>query len=163
VQLTGPPKIGGTECPYPTSQRPLEAALQRDTDAETYVKARSGEIRRTSSRKYRPRFRFTWETLTYDKAHELLSAVSQHPVTVVPRTRSAGDPTTLPQLSFECRIVQKYTAVTPLYRRDPAGNRLARIELELEALRAISRPSAPLETEQPIPIKTEDGNIIFTW
>ena len=92
MQLSGPPTFNGTEAPYPDRERPLEAAFQPDTDVETYVKTRSGRKQRTSERAYRARFRFVWEALTYDEAHDLLSAASQHPVSVVPRTKESGDP-----------------------------------------------------------------------
>lgn len=139
MQLSGPPTLNGTEVPYPDRERPLEAAFQRDSDVETYVKARSGRMQRTSERAYRVRFRFVWEALPYDQAHDLLSAASRHPVSVVPRTKEPADPQYLQEHTYDCRVVEDLSGATPLYRRDGHGNRLARVTLELESVETFER------------------------
>mgnify|MGYP000037574864 FL=1 len=141
MQLTGPPRIGGIEVPYPTADRPLQADFQRDEDVETYVKGKDGTLQRVGPRHYRARFVFRWETLAYDTAHDILSAVSQHPVTVVPRTQRSGDPSYLSEQSYDCRLVGELPTATPIGRRTPSGMRLARVQIELESLS--TRPQIP--------------------
>jgi len=134
MQLSGKPRFNGWETPYPSYQRPLDLAFRRDEDVESYVKKRDGTVQRVGERHYRARLRFRWDALSYDLAHAILSAVSEHPVTVVPRQKESGDPSYLSEHSFDCRPIADLSTTTPLYRRGGQGNRLARIELELEAL-----------------------------
>ena len=164
MQLRGPPTFNGTKAPYPTEERPLEAAFQPDTDVETYVKTRSGGVQRTSERAYRARFRFVWAALTYQKAHDLLSAASQHPVTVAPRTRAGGEPASLQETAYDCRVVEELSGATPLFRRDPAGNRLARVTLVLESLDTyFSRPPArKVQVENAVLSTTAESSVTVT-
>jgi hypothetical protein len=124
--------------PYPTAERPLEQAFQRDEDVETYVKGRDGSLQRVGPRHYRARFVFRWDTLDYDTAHDILSAVSKHPVTVVPRTQRSGDPSYLSEQSYECRVVGELPTTTPLNRRAPDGTKFARLQVELESLSTVT-------------------------
>jgi len=139
MQLSGKPRINGWEAPYPSFQTPLEEAFRRDEDVETYVKKRDGTLQRVGPRHYRVRLRFRWDALAYDLAHAILSAVSEHPVTIVPRQKESGDPSYLSEQSFDCRPVSELPTATPLYRRDGQGNRLARVEVELEGLDTVSK------------------------
>ena len=138
MQLTGPPRIGGMEVPYPTANRPLEADFQRDEDVETYVKGKDGTLQRVGPRHYRLRARFEWAALSYDLAHAILSAVSEHPVEVYPRTKESGDPSYLTEHAYDCRLVGELPIATPLFRRDGAGNRLARVAIEVESLSTVT-------------------------
>jgi len=138
MQLSGPPRIGGLDVPYPTAERPLEQAFERDEDVETYVKERDGSLQRVGPRHYRARFVFRWDTLDYDTAHDILSAVSKHPVTVIPRTQRSGDPSYLSEQSYECRVVGELPTTTPLNRRTPDGTKLARLQVELESLSTVT-------------------------
>jgi len=138
MQLTGPPRIGGLDVPYPTERRPLEQVFDRDTDVENYVKGRDGGLQRVGPRHYRAQFRFRWDMLGYELAHDILSVVSQHPVDVVPRTKRSGDPSYLTEQTYSCRVVGPVPRATPINRRRPDGTRLARVELELEALSTVT-------------------------
>lgn len=138
MQLSGKPLFNGWEAPYPSAQTPLEEAYERDTDVETYVKFRNGSLRRVGARHYRARLRFRWDAISYDLAHAILSAVSEHPVTVVPRQEESGDPSYLSEHQIDCRPISELTTTTPLFRRKSDGTRLARVEVELEGLDTVS-------------------------
>jgi hypothetical protein len=138
MQLSGPPKLNGWEAPLPSKQTPLDAAFRRDEDVETYVKYRDGTLQRVGPRHYRLRARFEWAALTYDLAHAILSAVSEHPVGVYPRTKESGDPSYLTEHAYDCRLVGELPIATPLYRRDGQGNRLARVAIEVESLSTVT-------------------------
>jgi hypothetical protein len=123
----------------PSYQTPLDAAFRRDSDLETSVTYRDGCTRRVGPRHYRGTFRYGWQALPYDLAHAIVSAVSEHPVALTPRTKAAGDPDYLTEHTFDCRVVGKVPAATPIFRRGAGGERLARVEIELETLATMTK------------------------
>lgn len=137
MQLTGPPKIAGWQAPHPSKRAPLEAAWSRDDDVETYVTFRDGTRQRVGPRHYRGTFRYGWQALPYDLAHAIVSAVSEHPVPLTPRTKAPGDPDYLSENTFDCRLVGELPAATPIYRR-AGGQKVARVEIELQTLETIT-------------------------
>jgi hypothetical protein len=101
-------------------------------------------MQRTSERAFRARFRLIWEVLTYQEAHDILSAASKHPVTLVPRTQAPGDLTFLQEHIYQCRVLEELSGATPLFRRGPQGSPLARVVLEIESLGTYERiPNTP--------------------
>ena len=138
MQLTGPPKLNGWAAPHPSKRAPLEAAWSRDEDLETYVQPRNGQLRRVGPRHYRGTFRYGWQALPYDLAHAIMSAVSEHPVALTPRTKAAGDADYLTEHTYDCRVVGDVPTATPIFRREAGGERLARVEIELETLETVT-------------------------
>jgi hypothetical protein len=136
--LTGPPRINGWQSPHPSKRAPLEAAWSRDEDLETYVQPRNGRLRRVGPRHYRGTFRYGWAALPYDLAHAIVSAVSEHPVALTPRTKEASDPDYLTEYTFDCRVVGEVPTATPIFRRGAGGERLARVEIELQTLETVT-------------------------
>jgi len=130
MQLTGPPRLTGWEAPQPSKRTPLQAAFERDTDLETYVKTRDGREHRRSPRHYRGRFRYGWQAISYDMAHAILSEVSKHPVELVPRTKRSSDVGYLSEQTYDCRLVSQLPTSTQIFRTTGDG-RVARIEIEL--------------------------------
>jgi len=130
MQLTGRPRLNGWQPPQPAKQTPLQAAFERDTDLETYVKTRDGRERRRGPRHYRGRFRYGWQAISYDMAHAILSEVSKYPVELVPRTKRSTDVDYLSEQTYDCRLVSQLPTSTPIYRT-AGGGRVARIEIEL--------------------------------
>jgi len=138
MQLTGPPRINGWQAPHPSKQTPLEAAWSRDDDVETHVTFRTGTHQRVGPRHYRGTFRYGWQALPYDLAHAIVSAVSEHPVLLTPRTEAPGDPDYLFEHTYDCRVVGDVPTATPIFRRGADGERLARVEVELETLETVT-------------------------
>ena len=122
----------------PSYQTPLDAAFQRDGDVETTIKYRDGSKRRVGERHYRGTFRYGWQALPYDLAHAIVSAVSKHPVSLTPRTRVEGNMDFLTEHTFDCRVVGEVPAATPIFRRGPGGEKVARVEIELETLETVT-------------------------
>ena len=116
----------------------MGAAWSRDGDLETYVQLRNGRLRRVGPRHYRGTFRYGWQALPYDLAHAIVSAVSEHPVALTPRTRAAGDPDYLTEHTFDSRVVGDVPTATPIFRRGAGGELLARVEIELETLATVN-------------------------
>jgi len=138
VQLTGLPQIAGWQVPHPSKQTPLEAAWSRDDDVETYVTFRDGTRQRVGPRHYRSTFRYGWAALDYDLAHVIVSAVTEHPVALTPRTKEPSDPDYLTEHTFDCRVVGDVPTATPIFRRGAGGERLARVKIELETLETVN-------------------------
>jgi len=122
----------------PSYQTPLDAAFQRDSDLETSVTYRNGTTQRVGPRHYRGTFRYGWQALPYDLAHAIVSAVSEHPVLLTPRTEAPGDPDYLFEHTYDCRVVGDVPTATPIFRRGADGERLARVEVELETLETVT-------------------------
>ena len=117
---------------------PLEAAWSRDDDVERYMTLRSGTRQRVGPRHYRGTFRFGWAALDYDLAHAIVSAVTEHPVALTPRTKADSDPDYLTEHTYDCRVVGDVPTATPIFRRGAGGKRLARVEVELETLGTVT-------------------------
>ena len=105
---------------------------------ETYVTFYDGTRQLVGPRHYRGTFRYGWQALPYDLAHAIVSAVSEHPVALTPRTKEPGDPDYLSEHTFDCRMVGDVPTATPIFRRGAGGERLARVEIELETLETVT-------------------------
>jgi hypothetical protein len=64
--------------------------------------------------------------------------VSEHPVALTPRTKATGDPDYLTEHTYDCRVVGDVPTATPIFRRGAGGERLARVEIELETLATVT-------------------------
>jgi hypothetical protein len=106
---------------------------------ERYITLRNGTRQRVGPRHYRGTFRYGWQALPYDLAHAIVSAASRHPVPLAPRTKEPGDPDYLTEHTFDCRVVGDVPTATPIFRRGAGGERLARVEIELETLETVTQ------------------------
>jgi hypothetical protein len=86
--LTGPPRIGGIDCPYCSGGAPATLTW---TDESVRASLRGG-VRRVRERRLRGRVTLSWQALSRDLYATLLAELDQDEVVVDVRTRAAGDP-----------------------------------------------------------------------